>query len=127
MKNTLIIDHNVKRVAYNRGGNVIVTKPFYVLDLKNLGDDRMHLKRCVWPLLEKFYGSRNVPHYRKKLHGVLAKAGITAHSDQNTYEPEVELCCHLEGEGTSEPTSSFLMLSPHLALKSISNSGCGSV
>jgi hypothetical protein len=37
----------------------------------------MHLKSTAWPLLEKFYGSGNVPKFRKNLCGVLAGARDT--------------------------------------------------
>jgi hypothetical protein len=57
-------------VDCNRETNVIVTKPFYVVDIEKLGDDSMHLKSAVWPVLEKFYGSGNVPKFRKHLRGM---------------------------------------------------------
>jgi hypothetical protein len=118
--NTLIIDHKLERVGYNRGANVIVTKPFYVVDMKKLGDDTMHLKSSVWPLLEKFYGLGNVLEFRKQLHGVLAKAGVTLPKKNGT-EHEPGLPCDSQGEGTGEPRGSLWMFSPHLALKLISN------
>jgi hypothetical protein len=52
--NTIIIDHKLERVGCNCGANVIVTRPFYVVDMEKLGDDMLHLKSSVWPMLEKF-------------------------------------------------------------------------
>jgi hypothetical protein len=58
--NTIIIDHKVDRVGCNRGPNIIVPKPFSVVDMENLGDDLLHLKSTLWPLLETLYGSKDV-------------------------------------------------------------------
>ena len=41
--NTIIIDHKVDRVGCNRGPNIIVSKPFFVVDMKKLGDDLLQL------------------------------------------------------------------------------------
>ena len=76
------------------------------MDMKKLGDDKMHLKGSVWPLLEKFYGSGNVPQFRKKLRGVLAEAGVTL-AGKTCTEPKPELPCPSQGEGTGGPRGSF--------------------
>jgi hypothetical protein len=78
----------------NSGANVIVTKPFYVVDMEKLGDDSMHLKSAVWPLLEKFYGSGNVPKFCKNLRGVLAGARDTL-SKLIAFVPEPEVAVDL--------------------------------
>jgi hypothetical protein len=92
-------------VDCNRGTNVIVTKPFYVVDMEKLGEDSMHLKSAVWPLLEKFYGSSNVPKFRKNLRGILAGARDTL-PKLIAVVPKPEVVVDLHGEGTSRPTGS---------------------
>ena len=63
--NTVIIDYKLERVSCNRGTNVILTRPFYEVDMEKLGDDKVHLKASVWLLLEKFLQSEDVPKFRK--------------------------------------------------------------
>jgi hypothetical protein len=101
--NTLIIDHKLERVNCNHGANVIVTKPFYVVDMEKLRDDSMHLKSTVWPLLEKFYGSGNVPKFHKQLRGVSAGPRDTLPKLIPTV-PQPEVAVDLQGEGTTGPT-----------------------
>jgi hypothetical protein len=112
--NTVIIDHKLDRVGCNHGNNVIVTKPFYIADLEKLGDDRLHLKTTVWPLLQKLASSEDVRKFRKQFRKDMAAVGITQ-TQLTKSGTEAEFVAELQGEGTCGPTSSYCKLSPHLA------------
>jgi hypothetical protein len=120
--NTVILDHKLEMVGCNRGANVIVTRPFYVADLGSLGDDNLHLKASVWPLLEKFFQSKDVPKFRKQYRRDMANAGISV-TKLTSSKAEGEVADAVQGEGTYEPRGSYGSLSPCLAFKLISNCG----
>jgi NLI interacting factor-like phosphatase len=120
--NTLIIDHRRDRVASNRGSNVLLTRPFYVADMEKLGDDMLHLKASVWPLLEKFSQTEDVAKFRKHFRRVLEDAGICRTKLTETKAVR-DVAGDVQGEGTYEPIGSYGSLSPCLAFKLISNSG----
>jgi hypothetical protein len=120
--NTIIIDHKLERVGCNRGTNVILIRPFYVVDMEKLGDDMLHLKSSVWPMLEKFSLSEDVRKFRKKYRRDMAKAGITL-TELTETKAELDMAGAVQGEGTYEPTGSYCSLSPRLAFKLTSNCG----
>jgi hypothetical protein len=64
-------------VGCNPGPNIIVPKPFSVVDMENLGDDLLHLKSTLWPLLETLYRSKNVRHFGKRFRSIMAAAEHT--------------------------------------------------
>jgi hypothetical protein len=108
--NTIIIDQKLERVDCNRGTNVIVTRPFYVVDIEKLGDDMLHLKSLVWPMLEKFSLSEDVQKFRKKYRRDMAEAGITLTQLIET-KAELDMAGAIQGEGTYEPGGSYCSLS----------------
>ena len=118
--NTLIIDHKLERVGYNRSANAILTRPFYVADMEKLGDNMLHLKSSVWPLLEKFSQSKDVPKFCKKYCRDMADAGITVTQRTET-KAEGDVAGAVQGEGTYEPRGSYGSLSPCLAFRLTSN------
>jgi hypothetical protein len=109
-------------VGCNRSANVIVTRPFYVVDMEKLGDDMLHLKSSVWPILEKFSLSEDVRKFCKKYHRDMVEVGITLTQLTET-KAEPDMASAMQGEGTYEPRGSYCSLSPCLAFKLTSNYG----
>jgi hypothetical protein len=62
--NTLIVDHNMSRVACNPKSNIILILLFYVEKLEKLEDNNNYLNSVVWPMLEAFVNSVDVEDFR---------------------------------------------------------------
>jgi hypothetical protein len=124
--NTIIINHKVDRVGCNHGPNIIVPKPFSVVDMENLGDDLLHLKSTLWPLLETLYGSKDVRHFHKRFCNIMAAAEHTVTKLIQTV-PLLHGTGDMQGEGTTGPKGSWWILSPHLASKFMPDCAFGCV
>jgi hypothetical protein len=103
-------------VGCNRGPNIIVPKPFSVVDMENLEDDLLDLKSTLWPPLETLYGSKDVRYFRKRFRSVMVVEEHTVIELTQTI-PLLHGAGDMQGEGTTRPKGSWWILSPHLASK----------
>ena len=90
--------------------------------MEKLGDDMLHLKSSVWPLLEKFWQSEDVPKFRKQYRRDMADVGIFPTKLTKT-KAERDVAGDVQGEGTYEPRGSYGSLSPCLDFKLASHCG----
>jgi hypothetical protein len=98
--NTVIVDHNLGRVACNSMSNVIAANPFYVEHIKKLGDDRGYLKGTLWPMLQALFDAHDVQDFRSRFpHTVPASDNAEREGRQKLNAFEIQGC--LQGEGTS--------------------------
>ena len=116
--NTLVIDNKMSRVSCNPSTNVVISSPFYVVELEKLADDNNFLKSTLWPLLKIFQSSDDINKFRCRSLGIPFQK---EEKRQALFVPEsaVDRVFLVEGEGTCEPYGSTLVMSSHLHMQVI--------
>jgi hypothetical protein len=98
--NTVIVDHNVSRMACNPISNIVAAKAFYVEHLQKLGDDKSYLKRTLWPLLQVLFDTGDVEEFHSRLlHSTIASNSAIQEDCGKLLASEIHGC--LQGEGTT--------------------------
>jgi hypothetical protein len=119
--NTLIVDHNMSRVACNLKSNIILILPFYVEKLEKLEDDNNYLNSAVWPMLEAFVNFVDIEDFRCTFpHSVPEPENPKKAELERVLANDIQT--FMAGEGTNGPSGSYCKLFPHLAFELLPNS-----
>jgi hypothetical protein len=97
--NTVIINHNLGRIACNPRANIITPNAFYVEHLQKLGDDKNYLKSTLWPLLQDFFDADDVEEFRRDFPCTVGLSENALREEHQEFiSSDIQGC--LQGEGT---------------------------